>query len=602
MFRYLGRLHPALYMMISVAAFSAVPVLLELGDAKDSPFLFTAIWKGSIGLGLGIVVLLLKRDFLFEPAVTQDIWSHSKSWLMLVSIVGHCGFVLFTLGLVFVDVSVAAILFETWPLILILLMSFLFLDKGTEEGAQRYRPITAGTLIFVFLAIAGVTLVILSHNDHPHPLLEIGADFSDPGTLLGASLVMIAAICSAADRGCTLKIGILLAKKHSDTESRETREIVFALVITCICEVIAGCVLGAIGLSLSETISLHQLYYAVLGSLSVVSIGVVAFRAANLSTDDLGVNALSFAIPLITLIWLWMLSILHVSHLDYLIIGAMGIVASNLLINAEESSRAAYKALVLSLWVFGTVIYFTQGSATDVPLELPVTIFILVLAFRVDRLVRRTSEEEGWMFEVFHKLRCLAAEPASAVHRGKRLEADGHQHQEASKAMLEASNILLEIDRHKTTSKLTTEYIKLVKQLEIASMNRSVADKITDIRHLVDKLAHSRQQGSRFGEIVAIAMTGGLIVFGLLFYNGGRGFYGEITSFVLSSVVVFLFFNILDLQNDRRDRILTDEDKRYVGHHIVKFDDVADRKGQQWISVVTSAVIVVVFAWLFKGA
>ena len=602
MFRYLGRLHPALYMMISVAAFSAVPVLLELGDAKDSPFLFTAIWKGSIGLGLGIVVLLLKRDFLFEPAVTQDIWSHSKSWLMLVSIVGHCGFVLFTLGLVFVDVSVAAILFETWPLILILLMSFLFLDKGTEEGAQRYRPITAGTLIFVFLAIAGVTLVILSHNDHPHPLLEIGADFSDPRTLFGAFLVMIAAICSAADRGCTLKIGILLAKKHSDTESRRTREIVFALVITCICEVIAGCVLGVIGLSLSETISLHQLYYAVLGSLSVVSIGVVAFRAANLSTDDLGVNALSFAIPLITLIWLWMLSILHVSHLDYLIIGAMGIVASNLLINAEESSRAAYKALVLSLWVFGTVIYFTQGSATDVPLELPVTIFILVLAFRVDRLVRRTSEEEGWMFEVFHKLRFLAAESSNVVHRGKRLEADGHQHQEASKAMLEASNILLEIDRHKTSSKLTTEYIKLVKQLEIASMNRSVADKITDIRHLVDKLAHSRQQGSRFGEIVAIAMTGGLIVFGLLFYNGGRGFYGEITSFVLSSVVVFLFFNILDLQNDRRDRILTDEDKRYVGHHIVKFDDVADRKGQQWISVVTSAVIVVVFAWLFKGA
>ena len=36
------------------------------------------------------------------------------------------------------------------------------------------------------------------------------------------------------------------------------------------------------------------------------------------------------------------------------------------------------------------------------------------------------------------------------------------------------------------------------------------------------------------------------------------------------------------------------------GEYMVKFDDKArSRKVQQWISVVTSAVIVLVFAWLF---
>ena len=126
-------------------------------------------------------------------------------------------------------------------------------------------------------------------------------------------------------------------------------------------------------------------------------------------------------------------------------------------------------------------------------------------------------------------------------------------------------------------------------------MDKSAADDIKDIRHLVNNLAHSRQQGANFGELVAIALAGGLIVLGLLFFNGNGGLYGEIVSLSLSSVVVFLFVNILDLQNDRRDQIL----ERKAGHYVVKFDDDRSRKGQQWISVVTSAVIVVVFAALF---
>ena len=102
-----------------------------------------------------------------------------------------------------------------------------------------------------------------------------------------------------------------------------------------------------------------------------------------------------------------MLSILDVPHPDYLIIGAMAIVASNLLINAKADMRVAYSALVISLWVFGTFVYFHDGYTTEVPLELTVTVFILVLSFRVDRLARRTSREEEWVFEAFRRLELL---------------------------------------------------------------------------------------------------------------------------------------------------------------------------------------------------
>ena len=557
-------------MIIAVASFSAIPVLFKLGGAEESPFLFTGIWQVSIAIGVGAAIPLFGKKMSFKKAVVKDITSQCGTWLMLFSLIGHCGFALFALGLAFIDVSLAAILYEIWPIFLIFLMSHLF------KGTKRYRPITWGTWIFVFMAVLGVTLVVLSHNVAPRPLLEIRSGFTGPGTLLGGALIILTAISQAMLAAGTLKIGILLAKNHPHPESRETGEIVFTMVMNCICLVIGGGVLIVIGIILSETMSAHQLLYAILSGIFVTPIGTVAFRFANLKTDDLGVNAIAFATPLVALGWLWAFSILGVSHLDYLIIGAMGVVAANLLINTKADKRIAYNALVVCLWLFGTIIYFHLGYETEVPLELPVTVFILVLSFRVDRLVRRTSQEEAWVFNAFHRLRLMA-----------------------SKRQIDyaAGEILLKIDRHKTPEELAGAYRKLVEKLALAERKVDNKDEITEVRHMVDSLAHSRQQGAHFGELVAIAIAGGLIVVGLLFFNGKHDIYSDLASFLLSSVVVFLFFNIVDLQNDRRDPILIGRIWRYE----VKFDDAVSKYGQQKFSVVISAVIVVVFAVLFTG-
>ena len=580
-------------MTMAVVSFSAFPVLFKLGGADVSPFLFTGVYQASIGIGMGAVILLLYRKLLLMPAVRKDIGSQCQTWLMFISVIGFCGFALFALGLVFIDVSIAAILYEIWPLFLMLIIARLFNDS------ERYRPITGGTLIYLVPAILGVALVVLSQNDSPQLLPGTGVDWISFRTLLGIILVLMAVLCQAAHGGGTLKLGTLLAKRHSHTKNQEAGEIVFVMVMTCIGQTIAGGVLFAIGLILSETLSMHQFWYAILSGFVVTSIGTVAFRFANLKTDNLGVNAIAFATPMVALIWLWMFSILGVAHLDYLIIGAMGIVASNLLINVDASSRVAYKALVVSLWLFGTVIYLTEGYATDVPLELPVTVFILVLAFRVDRLVRRTGQEEEWVFDVFHRLRLMAGKFRNDASSDKAMNAD--QHQTAAKVLLKASKTLLRIDNHKNTMDLAAEYRNMVEYLNKALKAGGDADEISSIRRMVDKLSHSRQQGSRLGEIVAIFLAGALIVFGLLVFSGEREVYGEITSFVLSSVVVFLFFNILDLQKDREDETMVEGDiKEYEdGEFIVNFANATNRKKQQYISMATSCVIVIVFACLF---
>ena len=597
MFKFLSGWHPASYMIMAVASYSVIPVLFHLGDAASPPFLFTGIYQISLGVGLGSLLLLVNRKLLLAKAVTEDIKSHfnwkslimavkdkdresrRKTWLMLAASLGSFGYVMFALGLSLVDVSIAAILYETWPVYLVLLMAYLFKDSA------RYKPISAEMLLFFLMALGGVSLVILSHSDVDQLLLELSDVFGNPGILFGAFLVVASAFCWAILAAGSLKMGDLLSDTHSNDEKQKAANaFVFANYTACICSAIAGFVLLVAGLIIQENISLHHITYAILTGFVVTSFGTLSFRAANLSTDDLGVNAFTFATPLATLIWLWVLSILDVPHPDYLTIGAMGIVAANLLINVDASKRIAYKALVASLWLFGTIAYFTEGYATNVPLELPVTVFILVLAFRVDRLVRRTGHEEEWVFEVFHKLSILESEAE-----------EGTKGRDGRKALQLAAQSLLQIDKYRTTHGLTEAYEQMVDNLERAASAGISRREIVEIRRLVDNLAHSRQQGSRFGEFVAIAMTGLLIVTGLLFFNGERELYGEITSFLLSSVVVFLLFNIMDLQKDRQDETL----KNKGGRYLVNFDSVKNRRKQQYISMVTSAVIVAVFVVLF---
>ena len=498
----------------------------------------------------------------------------------------------------------------------------------------RYMSLSYSSLILVVPALAGVALIILSHIDTHQLPLAIGTVFDSPGTWLGVTLVLAAVLFRMVAVACEKELGTHLAItlaaerkisenemkeiKESDIQPNENEEIVLTEFVTCISRVIAGATLCVIGWIFTESISMHQMLCAIVSSL-VSSIGWAFFqmflsrreKAQNLIVNKvpLYLEALAYIKPMVIVLFLLALSLIDVAHLDYLFIGALGIMVSNLLIRIAGSKRGAYKALMVSLWAFGTITYIFEGYATEVPLELPVTIFILVLAFRVARLVRRTDQEEEWVIDMFHRIRLIDSKQKSGS--------------EVSKTLVKAAESLLRIDQHRVPKELEQSYRNMVMLLEKVDRHmvmpskkidwdKGPVDEISEIRRLVDRLAHSRQQGSRFDEKVAICLTGMLIVGGLLFFNGDGDLYSEITSFVLSSIVVFLFFNILDLENDRRDRTLRDrtlEDKERrrdktprdtYGRYIVTFEDAGNREREQ-ISVVISAVIVVVFAVLFTG-
>ena len=175
------------------------------------------------------------------------------------------------------------------------------------------------------------------------------------------------------------------------------------------------------------------LLYAGRPSFEVFSVGVIVGvllqasaailqRKANLSTRNLGVNALGYAIPILSLIWLWIFSEINVLRPDYLIIGAAAIVTANLLINFDTEIRWEFKALILALGTYGAAVYLRHeifedlgiadwswtGSGYFESIPLAATVFTLLLAFRMARLVSRTSKDDKQTFAVCRKLDALA--------------------------------------------------------------------------------------------------------------------------------------------------------------------------------------------------
>lgn len=102
----------------------------------------------------------------------------------------------------------------------------------------------------------------------------------------------------------------------------------------------------SIGLAAGETIGLRSVAVSVL--LGGILVQAVCWRAANLIGDNLGINALLYGVPVLSLAWLWMFGHVGVSRLDYVLVGVLVIVAANLLLGSGNG--IGFRARSVSLW------------------------------------------------------------------------------------------------------------------------------------------------------------------------------------------------------------------------------------------------------------
>ena len=562
------------------------PLIAKVGNAQEVPFLFNAVINFSATIFCLCLLFFGYKDYFLNKKVWKALLVQCNRWEIWVATIGSLGYAVFALSLNYIDVSVATILFGTKTVLLILCARLLF------RRGDRYEKITPEKWGLIFLAFIGLVFVIISQTNAINiNVLLIFSYFPDLFIWLGVGAALLASLLSSLPTPYSLKWSSEVSKSTKRLMPKTPiPEFFLVIVAFAIARLIGAFISGAIGYSTGESISIDskEFMIAAASGLFVNGVAAVLSRLANSLTSNLGVNALSYTTPVFALILLMVFSLVSVPHIDLLIIGAAAVVTANLLLNFKAEIRSAYKALIIALWVCGMSVYLHTGFPLPDYVEIVgviATLFILILAFRVDRLVRRTTEEESNEFFLFHRLSTLA-------------ESDGIDK--------DAPNQLREIGGHVKPSELRNAYDALKQYFSKARGKCTKDDRamLDELEARVDTLTHSKQQGANFGELTALGFMGFIMVSALLLFkpvelSGWEGLFVETSSFLLATAIVFLFANIFDLQHDRTNAILTKEKgKKYYS---VAFDDAGDRGSERWISITVCIAITVAYIWLFLG-
>ena len=299
----------------------------------------------------------------------------------------------------------------------------------------------------------------------------------------------------------------------------------------------------------------------------------------------------------------WVFSQADVARPGLLVIGAVAVVASNLLISFEAEVRWGFKALILALGTCGAVVYlreevfglldvegwqWTAGGYFE-SIALSATVFMLLLAFRVSRLVTRTSEEDNRTFVIYRNLDLLA----------RRGVVDG-----------EVCSHILDIDRSDNLEMVRESYRRARECVEAAlpeALNDADAQLLSEAESSLDALVRSRQVDIHLGEVFALvvfaAVTVGLSLFSLPPGVGGwTRLLADVFAMVVSSVVIFLLVHVHDLQRERDAARLELQGSPSPGtgcrRYLVIFPDTSRRSFDQLLSVVVGVAIVATYVGL----
>ena len=338
----------AAYMLISVLGFSMIPVVVALGG-RESPLMFSAVLRLGAVLGYAGFLFLFYRRLLFRKAVWREvfraIWASPLQLggrtvytfvPFLLATVTYFDYAFFAVAVHSIDVSVATVFYEAWPILLIALTGYLF------NRERRYER--TGWEVFAFSILGFVGFVFVAASEAGG--LLIGAEGREL-TRLGSGFGFLAiALVLAPLSAFGLRWGVDLGRRLEGVTGLEREYLSFFAVVMVnflgnlaalpFIVVASTVVLGESGLGW------YHVVYGLLGGLVALTLANVAWRKVNLVTIRLGVNAMSYLTPLFGLFWIYLLSDFRPARMDYLVIGATVVLTSNLLINFAAEIRSGF--------------------------------------------------------------------------------------------------------------------------------------------------------------------------------------------------------------------------------------------------------------------
>ena len=576
------------YMLIAVVGYSVIPLVVSLIDGASSPFLFNAGLTLGVGIGQAVFLWVFFRRVLFRSSVISMVWRKTFNHSMLLTVIHRFDYGMFALATRFIDVSVASVIFETWPIASLLLIAYLFRNEG------RYQRITPGMLLLLGLAFVGFFFVASSQTGEFRNWMSVSSLETGIGLILVLLAVVVASLVAFTFRwGEDFRNAL-----PEDVSDRDNATVMVSCVIlgSCIGALISAVLNLAIGIGVGESISTNDIVAAVIGGAIAYGLANITYRAANVLTANLGINAMAYATPLVALFWLAIFSQVNVARFDFLLIGAAAIITTNLLVNFEAEVRFGFKALILALWTFGTFVYLRDELLVLLPfggwlwpretylgaLGFSATVFILLLTFRIARLAPRTQDEDNRIFALHRAVEMLARRNLIAPVTSEHIRG------------LDSARNPEELRIAYTQAKLCF--------VRAAAVNRPVADQklLASAEAQLNMVVHSRQQGTDFGELFSlIIFGGGTVLLSLLSRPevfGWVGYIYEVFSVLFPSVIVFLIVSVWDLHRDRADLVLAAPEG--ADQYGVIFRDPRNRRFERGVSAVIGLGIAATYAVL----
>ena len=324
--------------MLSFAVLGSFAPLLFAFGVGDSPFIFTMWWRLSALAGCALFLLTIFRKTLFKKDVCGAVGRRLLSFALLCWLASFFDNTLYAWSTQYVDVSVTAALYETWPVFFVVLTGWLF------KSDERYRKITARTIFPFLFALLGIAFVIASQAGGFSVFLP--ANDGDWGNLAkGAGLALgavVLATCASCGFRWTADVASDLSRLPScRSQSKDRLELFSAVAGSTVCNAIHSSTVWLSNFALNEpALPTNALLWSAAGGVSVGAAGIILWRMANHITANLEVNALSYATPALALAWLFAFNQAGDVHVAYLLVGIGVIIAANAGISLETIGRA----------------------------------------------------------------------------------------------------------------------------------------------------------------------------------------------------------------------------------------------------------------------
>ena len=619
------------YLLIGVFFYSWLPLSIALSGGGESPFLFGAGMRFGAFVCVLVIVLVAFRGLVWNRAIWDLMWMSLRKYrwfsgLLFVVTVAKLDYALLAWSTHYLDVSVSTVAFELYHIAWIFVLSRIYGDR---------KQISKWSYALLFIAFSGVGFVVFSQSDgtgdSAFNLLNIAK-----GLILVAGAIFIGAFWVIAFR-----FGDLLAvewkewqkkngentqpvssvqcfrdpeslqdpygEEKSEGENTSTVALFGALLASIVGSLIAAVFSLALG-GFQESFSFEfNLLLILVPVLMGVGHGIAdsLYRLGNLINHNLGINAVTYLAPILALGWLFAFSLVEVSRVDYLVIGASAVIIANLLISFDAEIRWGFKVLLLALGAAGAIVYFREEGFRFLGIDgwywsaggyfesiaLAATVFILLLAFRVARLVNRTTEEDNRTFIVYRKFDTL-------VRRGV--------------ISSEISDCIVQIDQANGDPSSEEEAYARARQLiadvDPAPLGEADIQLLSDAEANLDGLARSKQVDIHLGEMFALYVFG-LVTVGLALFSrppdveGWTRLQVDLFAIVISAVVIFLLAHIHDLQKERDESKLQTPAKLPTEHRhrVVRFLNTERRSFDQALSIFVGLAIVLIYAGLLAN-